>query len=469
MRAVMGPGPGAYHDERGLTADRATRFTPAMEGIGWRGIGIAAALLALHGSAARAVPSPGDVAARSLARFHDPVVVTTAVLAALPDRSTVRLRLYRMQDGALRPTVYQFDRRDPNGDVALSDTDFVADDDDELVFMADDTGDRATLDDLPPGATAALELEVMDPRDRARGWVYVVHFDDPPPLAPREPYVSIDPNGLRVRSAFYEAQYADGYNFFTALRVLSGGGGTGQNLVQRTSMRGEPTLRLLLADLQLRFDERSTHVQVDGTRSGPVRAIRRVRLAIDLGPFPELPNGTAQTFHYRTTFDTPSRISVPWLVLKALRGFRFENLVVFDPRVLPLRYWDGANPQGVDLAGRGEPPIEAARDHDWWVVSGAAGSLLQTLEVPDDWTGWGIARGTVLQQGGADAEGVAHAPDRWAAGYSLLNMTELRRHGSYELRQRMVVLPAGCRPGEEVEPLAMVRAPLQVGIRALRP
>lgn len=436
--------------------------------IGRRAIPVVAVLLGIDGAATHAVPSPVAAATRSLARFHDPVVVPTALLAPLPDRLTARLRLYRMQQGALRPTPFQFDARDPNGDIALSDADFVADSDDELVFMADDTGDRATATDLPRGADAALELEVTDPRDGGRGWAYLVHFDDPPPLEPDEPYVTFDPSGLRARSAFYEAEYADGHNFFTALRVSPSGGGTGENLLRQTSMRGEPRFRLLLADLQLHFDERSTRVRVDGIRTGPVRAVRRVRLAIELGPFPELPNGTAHTYHYRTTFDTPSRVSVPWLVLKALRGFRFENLVVFNPHVLPLRYWDGANPQGIDLPTPGERRVEAERDHDWWVASGAAGTFMQTLEVPQTWTSWGIARGTVLHQGGEAAPGAAPGADRWAAGYSLLNMTELRRHGSYELRQRMVVLPEGYRPGEEAEPLAMVRTPLQVDVRSVR-
>ena len=80
---------------------------------------------------------------------------------------------------------------------------------------------------------------------------------------------------------------------------------------------------------------------VDGVRVGPVRAVRRARLSIDLGAlFPDLPSGTAYTYHYRTTYLTPSRVGFSWAILKALRDFRFENLLEFVPGSMPLTYFD---------------------------------------------------------------------------------------------------------------------------------
>jgi hypothetical protein len=403
-------------------------------------------------------------AAPPVQRPHDPVVVHGAQLAALPDRDTARLRLYRFRADVFEQVRHQFDARDEHGDIALDQAEFTVRDRDELCFMVNDAGERASAELLPPESDAALELEISDPRAGTHSWVYLLHFTNPPARTTERPYVEIDAAGRRARSPYYEVEYADGRNFFTGFRVLPAAGGDGRNLLRQTKMLGEPTLRLLFADLQLRFDERSTIVRVESTKTGPVRAIRQVRLSVDLGRFfPELPNGTVHTYHYATAFDTPSRVSVPWLVLKALRGFRFENVAVFDPAVEPLRYWDEANPDGVDLAAAPTAALRTDGDHDWWAVGGRAGTMLQAVEIPSAWKRWGITRGSVLRP-----ELDAGGPALYAAGYSLLNMTRLQEHGIYQIRQVMMVLPGGYHPGDESGALGMLRAPLQVSVRRLR-
>jgi len=393
------------------------------------------------------------VAAPATAGRLDPVIVRGAALAALPDPHTDHLRLYARRDGALRPIPYQFDARDADDTIELAGDAFAVDANDDLVFMAADAGARVSGAPWPPGATAGLELELSDPRDGGRSWAYLLHFAAPPPRAATAPYAVLDADGLHARSALYEVDYAPGRNIFTALRVTPAAGGNGDSLLRQTRMVGEPTLRILLADLRLRFDEQSTIVRVEGVRNGPVRAIRQVHLSVDLGRFfPDLPNGIVHTYHYAGAFDTPSRIDIPWLVLRTLRAFRFENVAVFAPAALPLRYWDGANPAGLDIPD-GAATAQAAADHDWWAVSSAAGSILQVIAIPPAWLDWGIARGTVTR------------PD--AAGWSLLHMTRLQRHGTYEVRQLMAIVPHGYRPGAEAEALAMVHQPLQVQVRRL--
>jgi len=393
------------------------------------------------------------VAAPATAGRLDPVIVRGAALAALPDPHTDHLRLYARRDGALRPIPYQFDARDADDTIELAGDAFAVDANDDLVFMAADAGARVSGAPWPPGATAGLELELSDPRDGGRSWAYLLHFAAPPPRAATAPYAVLDADGLHARSALYEVDYAPGRNIFTALRVTPAAGGNGDSLLRQTRMVGEPTLRILLADLRLRFDEQSTIVRVEGVRNGPVRAIRQVHLSVDLGRFfPDLPNGIVHTYHYAGAFDTPSRIDIPWLVLRTLRAFRFENVAVFAPAALPLRYWDGANPAGLDTPD-GAATAQAAADHDWWAVSSAAGSILQVIAIPPAWLDWGIARGTVTR------------PD--AAGWSLLHMTRLQRHGTYEVRQLMAIVPHGYRPGAEAEALAMVHQPLQVQVRRL--
>lgn len=396
-----------------------------------------------------------------LTRTIDPVVVSTAELRGLPRQHTGLVRLYRWREGeGFAPIRYQFDARDEAGDVVLDDGDFHFDEDDDLVFMARDLGARAPDDARPDGASALLEITAEDPRDEARGFAYLAQFDRPPPPVALPPYAVLDPGGRRAHSDSYAVEYAADANVFTSLRVAPAAGGSGENLLRQTRMAGEPTLRLLFTDLTLRFDERSTLARVEGIKNGPVRAVRQVRLSIDLGRyFPDLPNGTTHTYHYADAFDTPSRVAIPWLVLHTLRAFRFENVVVFDPAVRPLRYWDGANPEGIELTGGAA--LRTDVDHDWWAVRSHAGSILQMLQIPAPWREWGIARGTVA--------GAAPLPadegETSIAGYSLLHMTRLQRHGDYALRQIMQVLPDGYVPGAEAAAQAMAHQPLRVRVQ----
>lgn len=50
------------------------------------------------------------------------------------------------------------------------------------------------------------------------------------------------------------------------------------------------------------------------------------------------------------------------------------------------------------------------------------------------------------------------------AGYSLLHMRNLREAGTYDLLQASIVLPGPYHPGDESEPMAMLRAPLETRV-----
>jgi hypothetical protein len=429
---------------------------------------LAAALLACA-AARRADAAAG--AAKTLTRFHDPVVVSTAELTSFPDHRTASFRLYRVEKGTLVAIPMQFDARDADGDLVVDGAaEFDFDDNDELVFMAKDTGDQAQDDHWPAACDAVLEIAVIDPLHGERGWAYLLHFPATPPPPAAEHYVSFDRAANVARSPFYEVAYAPAHNFYTGMRVTREGGGNGANLLRQTRMRGSPTLSLLFNDFTFEFTEQSSIVAIDGVRVGPVRAVRRVRLSVDLGPlFPDLPSGVAYTHHYLSSYATPTRIGFPWIVLKTLRDFQFESVVDFDPRVMPMTYWDSANREGLSLANRNGTRVETNVDHDWWVHSGEAGTMLHVLLIPEQWRQWGIARGTVLRTGQAAAVGDGRRPEEpmYAAGYSLLHMTNLREARTYDLLQAAVVLPKPYRPGDQTEPMAMLRAPVRTEVRRL--
>jgi hypothetical protein len=392
---------------------------------------------------------------KTLDRPHDPVILSTGLLADVPDRETARYRLYAGRDGHLEPIPFQFDARGDDGELVLTEggaeTEFTFDQDDDLVFMAKDTGDRIADTALPAGRDAALEIEVTDRQRGEQGWVYLVHFAGDAPPRSRVRYATFDPVSQEAHAASYEVLYShDRSNFLTSIRVPRAAGGTGETLLQRLRMRISPTFSLLLTTFRPSFTEQSFSVEPDGLKNGPVRAVRRVRQSLDLGRgFPEIPNGRVYTYYYATSFRTPSRFSVPWLALKTLRDFRFESVNTFADG---MRYWDTANPEGVAVAAA-DCPAASEADHDWWAVSGDRGTFLEALAIPKEWRAWGIKRGVVFKDGGV--------------GYSLLDMTKLRRAGAYDLDSELVVLPRPYQPGDEAEALAGIREPLVTAVRSV--
>lgn len=400
-----------------------------------------------------------------LRRLHDPVVLTVAKLTGLPERRTADLRLYRFASDAFVPIPYQFDARGADGELVLDGvTDFTLGDADELVFMAKDAGARAPQGRFPDGSDATLEITLAEPGGDGRAYAYLAAFRSPPTPVAFEPYVTYDAEAREAHSAYYRVDYASARNYFTGVHVLEPAGGNHLNLLRQSRMHGSPTFSLLLTDVTLDFTEQNSIVEIDGVRTGPVRSIRRVKLSVDLGPlFPELPSGLSYTYHYLTSYTTPTRVKFPWIMLEALRGFRFEDVLDFRPEALPMRYFDASHPRGISLGGNDAREIETTDDHDWWVHSGRAGTMLHALVIPQIWRDWGVVRGTVVRSGTGAAEGDGSGR-AYEAGYTLLNMTSLREAGAYDMLMASIVLPHGYAAGDEAGPMAMLRSPLVVSV-----
>ncbi len=398
----------------------------------------------------------------TLNRPDDPVIVSTARLAGLPGRRVDALRLLRIDSGRARAIPFQIDRRAADGKLQFGAGEPVTfDDNDDFVFMAADAGARATAPAWPADCGPALELTIREPHGAGRAWAYLVHCAAAAPPPDAAPYVVYDRATNRARSSRYEVAYAADRNYFTAMRLVGADGTAGANLLRQTRMRGSPTFSLLLTDFSLEFTEQNALVVVEGVRNGPVRSIRRVRLSVDLGPmFPNLPQGTAETYHYRSAYLTPTRFGIPALALRMLRAFRFESVIDFDPQVMPLEYWDATRAAGVALAAEA-PEQETGADHDWWVHSGPDGAVLHSLLIPAQWREWGITRGALLRPG------CAHPGGACAAGYTLQNMTRLRHAGDYDLLQATVVLPRPYQPGDERPAMAMLTEPLAVDVATM--
>src|SRR5262245_19683090 len=173
------------------------------------------AVLLLH-----APPTFADATGvKSLERVHDPVIISTGTLA-VADHRTANWRLYRLQGQRPIAVPFQFDPVDAKGAVEVDrPAEFEFDQNDELVFMAKDSGDRAAEARWPEGCDGVEEIEITDPINQGRGWVYLLHFPANAPPRVDQQYVRYDHTTNRAAASFYEVAYAPARNFFTELSV----------------------------------------------------------------------------------------------------------------------------------------------------------------------------------------------------------------------------------------------------------
>jgi len=301
--------------------------------------------------ASPAVAAEGQPVRRaSLARFHDPVIVSTAKLEMLADQHTAHLRLYAARAGRLEAIPFQFDAFDPQHDLVVSrgqaPRSFEFDEDDELVFMAKDAGDELPSDAFPAGKDSVLEIQVDDLINGNKAWVYLLHFSETPPRASKVVYTNYDTETDIARGKFYVIEYYPGRNFFTGMRFTKAAGGTGENILHRMKVRLNPTFKGGWSPV---FKEEDFSAIVEGTKNGPVRSIRRVRQELNLGRMLSSPGGTVYTYYYFSSFVTPSTFSIPWLLMKTARSFRFTGVSDFNRSVIGMTYWDSENPRGLTL------------------------------------------------------------------------------------------------------------------------
>ncbi|MDZ7374883.1 MAG: hypothetical protein ONB23_13080 [candidate division KSB1 bacterium] len=169
----------------------------------------------------RVLPGHGQELS-SLARPYDPVVVTGSALSEFAQVPTgsICLYAYRARENRWELIPFQIDERvaiiDPWDPPNIRLSYFTPDDgrldaDDELCFLCRDAGDRAPLSSWPatPAVEAGsrIELEIRDPLDGGRGWVYTYRCRGDCPSPPSPYGLSYDPLRDEAKSIAYRLRF----------------------------------------------------------------------------------------------------------------------------------------------------------------------------------------------------------------------------------------------------------------------
>lgn len=256
-------------------------------------------------------------------------------------QATSSFRVYAFRDGAPIAIPFQIDKRDRRDRWVLelgkwSNADALVkefDENDALVFMNRDLGQRGVLAQLPSGATVWGEVRVGREHEPL-GFVYVGVFTHPPPLSCGECVAArYDEASDRV----YAERYALAFHapLPTHVAFVDKIGEFGENIIAGVHAVGD--VRFLGGLVALHRTDVDIHAELLGYRNGPIRALRRARYWIPL-PFGFHTTGRVDLLFYRDFVEGTALLKIavpPKLVLASgeLRTY-FDFLQQNGARVL---------------------------------------------------------------------------------------------------------------------------------------
>jgi hypothetical protein len=301
------------------------------------------------------VAAPESAPAVALNRPEDPIVVTGANLAAFDGQSIDELKLYTFDGNDWLPIPFQIDERanDITGTYVIFE-DGLLDDNDELVFMAKDTGPLAGAGDWPSDTMALMNPRVMvaasDPLSPGdMGWAYLFRSTTLP-TSPTS-YVAWDESLQTVTAVSYTASFTSNFVGLSDLTV----NGNGVDILDRQKTR--------VTAFIITLDEEDLVTYVDPTVTIPV-----------VGPVRGVANGGALNvsiygarLESAVTFDT-SDLPV------AVDDIR-TSLDLNNPALTGITHYFNSNGAAVPIDGVADA-VAASPPVDWYQASGAAGGMV---------------------------------------------------------------------------------------------
>jgi hypothetical protein len=309
-----------------------------------------------------------------LTRPHDPVVLIGDQLSNLLGTATDEIFVYAFTSSTAAQIPFQIDEQNvdgmfvPNGDGLFGNTE-------ELVFMAADAGDYEPDPLLStPGGDIYPDFVVTltDPLSSEQAWAYIYSSPD---LAQTfgDDYVSYDAGNDRITSP---GLYSQGFNAINSFRDYVALGG-GADLLDRDKARIDGTF------FGIPFSLNEENISKDAVHAidGPVRVTRVATSTISIGGIPMTDDGA--TFFYQglitqaASFSTP----LPPIVITYWR-ISFD----WNASASGMTYYDSNNPAGVTIDGVVDT-VDIDPVAEWQEVTGANGTMITTLDVPDSLTG----------------------------------------------------------------------------------
>jgi hypothetical protein len=239
--------------------------------------------------------------------------VTGKDAPALLRRSTASLRVYAFREGAAVPIPFQVDERDRRNhwqdddgpQPVRDDSPGIFDENDVVVFMNRDLGEKGDPARLPPGAASWLRIRVGR-QEKPVGYAYLGAFDSPPAIPSDQPvYVRYDPAKDEIFADRYTVRFDAPLPTYLAL--VHRQGESPANVLNAVRADGE--VRILAGVFHFVRSEKDLQYSIQGYRNGPVRVIRSAKYWIRL-PLGFKARGRVELLFYRDCVEARTQVNI---------------------------------------------------------------------------------------------------------------------------------------------------------------
>jgi hypothetical protein len=304
-------------------------------------------------------PAGGPLAARTLDRDADAVIVAGAYLPGLIGAPLGQLFVYAYRGGQWQQIPWQFDEKKNGAYIALDNGKL--DLADELVVMGGDCGDRVAPDQWIEDASARsnprYEITVVDPLDAAKlGWLYVYRSSALTGTV-TEDYVNLDFATSLFTAPVYKLQFFIQYLGGYRLEL----NGSGVDVLDRSKFRFKPVGQQVFNEEFAEGEDPQPEI-IDGR----VRAI---------AGYQELGQGIL-TFAYRSQFYDLVTINLSW----SPRDLEWASASAdFNENIVGGMYYDANTPAGVVVDGAPDAVAATPASH-WQQISAATGTVVHAAD-----------------------------------------------------------------------------------------
>ncbi len=271
---------------------------------------------------------------KTLDRRFDPVVITGDLLAHVNGLAIENFRLFSHDGNQFQIIPFQIDERNPDGLFIFTDGESAGEDidkghfdyNDELVFMAKDSGCQVSKTEWTKLSQRGVEILITDPLDISKkGCVYLIYFPQNPPPLSKTDYVTYnrEPGKEVVLSDYFKMGYKEGAPFYTDLSYPEKNGGNNEDFFDRIKIRIK--VKALFNMLSVTKTEEDLRAVVVGWKDGPVRVLRYVqnyfRILFDLAE----PSMFVVSEYYEQLMITPVQLTIPFNLKWVLNSFGISN------------------------------------------------------------------------------------------------------------------------------------------------
>lgn len=329
---------------------------------------------------------------KTLSRVYDPVVyrVGQSVLSGI---SINEFYAYRYDSSADQwiAIPFQIDEIDTTGKFLFQGGNGVVDAFDEAVFMPGDSQDKAPtnkwLNDSGALQNTRIELEVTDPIDNKKVWIYLYRklSSSPVPTSYFTYTPATEKGNDRIEGKSY-SEASDTSGWYTDASVLLSAGGDGQDFIDRQKLTAEGSF--LGGDLKLRESEIFTFrgIKENFTSGGArVRGLRELSLRASLAGLATAEASFIKQFFPYSSVYRFQGINIPDLgFLGKITKARVS--IDLNEHASGMKFLNQVNRTGVTVDGVADniadKSLLPAPQLNWFMATGAQGTILVLAQVP---------------------------------------------------------------------------------------